>query len=83
MSLLGTLFPFVSPIKSIVWLGERINEIVEAELFDKSRVNEKLLELQMWYEMGEMSEEEFREKETDLLRMLDDIIQHEKESKGP
>ena len=37
----------------------------------------------MWYEMGEMSEEEFREKETDLLRMLDDIIQHEKESKGP
>ena len=83
MSLLGMLFPFVSPIKSIVWFGGRINEIAQAELFDKSRVNEKLLELQMWYEMGEMSEEEFREKETDLLKMLDNITQHEKESKRP
>lgn len=81
MSLFEMLFPFVSPLKSIVWLAERINEIAETELFDKSRVSEKLLELQVWYEMGEISEEEFREKETDLLRLLDDIIQHEKESK--
>lgn len=83
MSLFETLFPFVYPLKGIVWLGQKIEEIAEAELFDKSKVNEKLLQLQMWYEMGEMSEREFREKETALLRMLDDIMKHEEESKKP
>jgi len=27
LSLFETLFPFVSPLKSIVWLAERINEV--------------------------------------------------------
>lgn len=81
MSLLYLLLPFISPLKGILWLGEKIREIAETEFFDKSRVNAELLELQMLYEMGEMPEEEFKKLETGLLERLEEIRRYEGEKK--
>ncbi len=63
----------LAPLKSLIWLGEKVNERVEKELFDEETIKEKLLELQFKYELEEMSEEDYRTKETELLERLDAI----------
>lgn len=65
----------LAPLKSVIWLGRKINEIVEKELFDEEIIKEKLLELQFKheYELEPMSEEDYRTKETELLERLDAI----------
>jgi hypothetical protein len=65
----------LAPLKSVIWLGRKINEIVEKELFDEELIKEKLLELQFKYEyqLEPMSEEDYRTKETELLERLDAI----------
>ena len=66
---------FLAPLKIVIWLGKKINEIVEKELFDEELIKEKLLELQFKYEyeLEPMSEEDYRTKETELLERLDAI----------
>ncbi|MBU1474203.1 MAG: gas vesicle protein GvpG [Acidobacteria bacterium] len=66
---------FLAPLKSVIWLGKKINEIVEKELFDEELIKEKLMELQFKYEyeLEPMSEEDYRTKETELLERLDAI----------
>ena len=65
----------LAPLKSVIWLGRKINEIVEKELFDEELIKEKLLELQFKYEyeLEPMSEEDYRTKETELLERLDAV----------
>ncbi|MGB7297456.1 MAG: gas vesicle protein GvpG [Candidatus Aminicenantales bacterium] len=65
----------LAPLKSVIWLGRKINEIVEKELFDEEIIKEKLLELQFKYEyeLEPMSEEDYRTNETELLERLDAI----------
>ncbi|MCG2815620.1 MAG: gas vesicle protein GvpG [Candidatus Aminicenantes bacterium] len=66
---------FLAPLKSVIWLGKKINEIFEKELFDEELIKEKLMELQFKYEyeLEPMSEEDYRTKETELLERLDAI----------
>ncbi len=82
MGLLDLLIPFMIPVKGVVWIGEKIREVSENELFDKSKVNEKLLELQMRYEMGQIGEEEFEKKEAELLENIETIRRYEEEKEG-
>jgi hypothetical protein len=63
----------LAPIKGIVWLGKKINEIVEKEISDEGRIKEKLMELQLRFELDEISEEEYIEAEKELLARLDAI----------
>jgi uncharacterized membrane protein YheB (UPF0754 family) len=63
----------LAPLKSVIWLGKKINEIVEKELFDEGRIKEKLMELQFRFELEEISEEEYKKQEKDLLERLDAI----------
>jgi hypothetical protein len=63
----------LAPLKSVIWLGKKINEIVEKELFDEGRIKEKLIELQFRFELEEISEEEYKKQEKDLLERLDAI----------
>jgi len=66
---------FLAPLNGLIWIGRKINEIVEKELFDEELIKEKLLELQFKYEyeLEPMSEEDYRTKETELLERLDAI----------
>lgn len=63
----------LAPLKGVIWLGKKINEIVEKELFDEGRIKEKLIELQFRFELEEISEEEYKKQEKDLLERLDAI----------
>jgi len=63
----------LAPLKGVVWLGKKINEVVEKELSDEGRVKEELMALQLKFEMEEMSEREFQKREKALLERLDAI----------
>ena len=63
----------LAPIKGVVWLGRKINDVVEKELYDEERIKEKLMELQLRFEMEEISGEEYNKQEKELLVRLDAI----------
>lgn len=61
---------FFAPINSIIWIAKKIDDISQKELSDKDKVKEKLMELQLRYELDEIGEEEYYEKEKELLEYL-------------
>jgi len=63
----------LAPLKGVIWIGERLNEIAEKEFSDEGRIKEKLMELQLKFEMDEISEEEYNRQEKELLERLDAI----------
>ena len=65
----------LAPFNGIIWIGRKINEIVDRELFDEEPIKEKLLELQFKqeYDLEPMSEEDYQARETELLERLDAI----------
>ena len=60
-------------ISGIRWALETALTAAEAEMNDDSVLREQLLETEMRREMGEMSDEEFREVEADLLARIREI----------
>ena len=63
----------LAPIKGLIWLGKKINEVAEKELSDEGRIKEELMQLQLRFEMDEISEEEYNRQEKELLERLDAI----------
>jgi len=80
--LLDILFPFLIPVKGVMWIGKKLKDTADAEITDKSKVQEELLDLQMRFEMGEVNEEEYVKKETKLLERLEAIRKYEEEKEG-
>ena len=62
-----------SPIKLTVWLGEKLRDAAYQEMTDESKVHEALLQLQMRFEMDEISEEEYEKQENQLMQQLEMI----------
>jgi len=63
----------LAPLKGLVWLGKKIDDVVEKELYDEGGIKEKLMELQLRLELEEISEEEYNKQEKELLARLDAI----------
>jgi len=61
------------PLKGVMWLGDKINEIIEKELSDEGLVKEQLMKLQLQFELDQISEEEYDKQEKELLARLDAI----------
>ncbi len=61
----------LAPLKGVLWMGHKINDVVDRELNDAGRVKEELMALQMQFELNEITEPEYTEKERDLLDKLD------------
>ncbi|MFP7492434.1 gas vesicle protein GvpG [Terribacillus saccharophilus] len=55
------------PIKLLVKIGKKIKEEADKEYFDISAIQQKLIQLQMLYELDELSEDAYKEKEEELL----------------
>jgi hypothetical protein len=66
----------LAPLHGLIWMGQKICEVVDRELLDEDLVKEKLLELQFKYEyeLEPMNEDEYRTRETELLERLDAIL---------
>ena len=63
----------LAPLRGIIWLGAKIDDIVERELSDEGRIKEELMTLQFKFEMGELDIEDYNKQEKALLERLDAI----------
>lgn len=63
----------LAPFKGLVWLAEEFKKMGEKELFDEDGVKTKLMELQFRFELDEISEEEYKRSEDELLAQLETI----------
>ncbi|MCL2934758.1 MAG: gas vesicle protein GvpG [Trichodesmium sp. MAG_R03] len=59
--------PITGPLDGIVWLGRKMQEQVDEEVDDKENLSKKLLTLQLAFDMGTISEEDFEVQEEELL----------------
>jgi len=67
----------LAPLKGVVWLGEKLNEMAKKELSDTGLIKEELMRLQLQFELDEISQAEFDRKEKELLDRLDAITNAE------
>lgn len=55
------------PIRSLIKLGEKIQEEADKEQYDLSYIQQKLIELHTMFEMDEIDEETYMTREEELL----------------
>ncbi|QUW20512.1 gas vesicle protein GvpG [Sporosarcina sp. Marseille-Q4063] len=56
-----------APINLVIKIGEKVKEEADKELFDLPTIQQKLIQLQMMYELEEIPDELYKEKEEELL----------------
>ncbi len=61
------------PYKGLVGIFEKIHEMAKKEVSDEKYTLEKLMELQLRYELEEISEEEYNREEAKLQEKLNAI----------
>ena len=60
-------------IKGLIFIAEKINELMEREISDEGRIKERLMALQLKFEMDEISVEEYDRQEEELLGLIENI----------
>lgn len=61
------------PLKGLVGIFEKIHDMAKKEVSDEKYTLEKLMELQLRYELDEISEEEYNREEVKLQAKLNAI----------
>lgn len=64
------LFPVIGPLEGITWIGEQLLERASGELDENENLHKRLLALQLAFDIGEISEEEFEIQEEELLLQI-------------
>jgi Gas vesicle protein G len=59
---------FTLPIRSLIKLGEKIQEEADQELYNIPYIQQQLIELHTMFEMGEVDEETYILREEELLQ---------------
>lgn len=67
------LLPITGPIAGFKWIMNTIQKLADDELLDDQPWKERLIELQMRLEVGEISEEEYGVEEAQIFQALRDI----------
>ncbi|MCX6233322.1 MAG: gas vesicle protein GvpG [Bacteroidetes bacterium] len=70
----------LAPLKGVIFIGKKINEVIEKEMSDEGAIKERLMALQLKFEMDEIDEEEYDKREDELLKLLENI-REEKQNK--
>ena len=70
----------LSPLKGLIWLSEKINEVAQREMTDEGLIKERLMELQLRFELDEIDEETYTRQEKELLERLNAIHEEGEES---
>ncbi|MDP2723557.1 MAG: gas vesicle protein GvpG [Bacteroidales bacterium] len=63
----------LAPLKGVIFIANKINEVLEKEMSDEGSVKERLMSLQLKFEMDEIDEEEYDRREDELLKQLERI----------
>ena len=67
------LFPLTGPVKGFRWIMKTIQQMADEELLNDQPWKERLIELQMMLEVGEISEEQYAQEEKQVFQALRDI----------
>ena len=67
----------LAPLKGVIWMGQKLGDMAQKELSDKGRIKEELMRLQLQFELDEISQAEYDQKENELLDRLDAITKAE------
>lgn len=67
------LLPITGPIAGFRWVMNTIQKLADEELLDDQPWKERLIELQMRLELGEISEEDYVAEEKVVFQALRDI----------
>lgn len=83
LSLMGLLrLPITGPVelpaRGLLFIFQKIADAVDHERLDEGKVRSMLMELEMRYELEEISEEEYLEQEEELLDWLNAIREYKK-----
>ena len=70
--------PLSAPVAGIKYCMEKVLEVAEHQMWDEEPVREQLILVNEAYEEGRMREDEFREREAELLARLREIREHKK-----
>ncbi len=65
----------LSPLRGLIWLSEKINDMAQQEVSDEGLVKERLMELQLRFELDEIDEETYARQEKELLERLHAIYE--------
>jgi hypothetical protein len=69
----------LAPLKGLTWIAEKIDEVAQKELSDEDSLMDKLMELQMRFELDEIDEEEYNKRENELLERMDAVRKENEE----
>jgi hypothetical protein len=69
-------FPVMGPIQGVTWIAKKIAEQTDKEIFDPDKVHGLLMELELLYDTGKISDEEYEAAEEVLLGRLRTIREH-------
>ncbi|CCI24584.1 MAG: gas vesicle protein GvpG [Microcystis wesenbergii TW10] len=69
--------PVTGPIGGLIWIGEKIQERADIEYDEAENLHKLLLSLQLSYDMGNISEEEFEIQEEELLLKIQALEEEE------
>lgn len=67
----------LAPLKTVVWMGRKLNDMAQKELYDEGRIKEQLMRLQVQLELGQITEQQYDQNEKELLDRLDAITNAE------
>ncbi|GHO70890.1 hypothetical protein KSC_097820 [Ktedonobacter sp. SOSP1-52] len=70
LMLTGFLIALMLPVKGLIGIFKKIAEMAEAELTDESKIREGLVQLEDLYDNGKITEEEYHEREDQLMERL-------------
>ena len=68
----------LAPLNGVIFIGKKINEMIVKEMSDEGAVKERLMALQLKFEMDEIDEEEYDRREDELLKLLENIREEKK-----
>ena len=72
--------PITGPLEGVAWIGEQLWERASTELDNKENLNKRLLALQLAFDMGDISEEDFEVQEEELLLAMQALQDEENAS---
>lgn len=68
-----------SPIRLVMKVGEKVKEEVDKEFYDLEQIQQKLIHLEMMYELDEIDEQAYQEAEIELLARYETAKKREME----
>ena len=67
------LLPIKGPVAGFQWILRTVQQMANEELMNDQPWKERLIELQMMLELGDISEEEYARQEAEVFQALRDI----------